>query len=439
MTRNWSAWSTLIVRDAVLNDRVPDARPNRASSSPDTPCRGSRPTTSDTPSTNSSSNATAGTPIRDLWQGLKARSALVRRDPFEKVFNIKAREFRQQFKRYLRDRVKEFLARENPEDYSVPLGPEFPINPYYFAFSHALSPSGDLVATITYNALASDMDIVLLSAKDGKVLRNITKGFTSEYEYIKYEIDPSLGKCLAWSPDGDRLAFFARDGRRHSLFIISRPHRRDDPPRSPSDVDQPSGPCFYPDGRRLMFGAFSQGHPRLVRRGPRVGRGEEPDQRRILRKGAGDIARRTPGGLLDEGRRGRQALPLPHRRFQDEETAHLRPRPHDLAGILVRRQDSSSSPATPGTPITSIPSTSPPGKCAVTRTSAPGNFYPAPLPTRAGDPPKLIFSSFNKGAFQLFRSDAPGAAEPGMTFAALPAEAEPERYNPVRTFDLCSR
>ncbi len=67
------------------------------------------------------------------------------------------------------------------------------MNPYYFAFSHAISPSGELVATITFNALASDMDIVLLSAKDGRILKNITKGATTDYQYISYDIDPSNG------------------------------------------------------------------------------------------------------------------------------------------------------------------------------------------------------------------------------------------------------
>jgi Tol biopolymer transport system component len=115
------------------------------------------------------------------------------------------------------------------------------MNPYYFAFSHAVSPSGDLVATITFNAKDSDIDIVLLSTRDGKIVKNITQGFTSRYEYIRYEIDPSLGRSLAWSRDGDTLAFFARDGRRHSLILVDVV-TGDVVKRLPLNLDQPVSP-----------------------------------------------------------------------------------------------------------------------------------------------------------------------------------------------------
>ena len=434
VTRNWSPWSTLIVRDAILNDRVPILAESGELVPqfplPREPAYDFGHAIYEFLVERYGENA-----IRELWQGLKGGGPLLgRRDPFEKVFKIKAREFYQEFKRYLRSRVKEFVTRENPEDYSVPLGPEFPMNPYYFAFSHAVSPSGDLVARITYNALAGDMDIVLLSAKDGKILRNITKGYTSEYEYIKYEIDPSLGKCLAWSPDGDRLAFFARDGRRHSLFILSA-LTGETIQKVVLGVDQPAGPCFYPDGKRLIFGAFSRGIRDLFAVNIETGAvtnltndefyekapAFSPDGTSVaysLRVGSVDKLFLSP---VDDFKRKKQLTSGPGHTICPEFSADGKMiyfagdareayniYSLDLAGGEMRR-------------YTDV------------RT---GNFFPAPLPTRPGDPPKLIFSSFNKGAFQLFRSDAPGAAEPGATFTALPAEAKPERYIPALTFDL---
>ena len=150
------------------------------------------------------------------------------------------------------------------------------MNPYYFAFSHAVSPSGDLVATITFNAKASDIDIVLLSTRDGKIVKNITQGFTSRYETIRYEIDPSLGRSLAWSRDGDTLAFFARDGRRHSLFLVDV-LTGDVVKRLPLSLDQPVSPGFTPDGRTLLFSAFERGTRDIFSIDLAERRGRQPD------------------------------------------------------------------------------------------------------------------------------------------------------------------
>ena len=177
----------------------------------------------------------------------------------EESFRLEPREFAQEFKKYLRPRFKDYFGRENPEDYSVPLGPEFPMNPYYFAFSHAVSPSGDLVATITstpwtatWTSSSSRRGTARSSGTSPRAIRPSTNR-------IKYEIDPSLGKSLAWSRDGDRLAFFARDGQKHALFH----HRRARPAAPAEDPTRRrparSGPAFHPDGRKMLFSAFEKG------------------------------------------------------------------------------------------------------------------------------------------------------------------------------------
>jgi hypothetical protein len=257
ITGIWSSWSTLLTRDAVLNDRIPEFSESGEMFSrypiPREPAYDFGHALYEFIVERYGPNA-----VRDLWRGLKGTPLLGRRDPIERVFKMKLREFSVEYKRYLRARFKDYFTRENPEDYSVAIGPEFPMNPYYFAFSQALSPSGDLVATITFNALEGDIDIVLLSTKDGRVLRNITKGYTLKYESIKFEIDPTYGTSLAWSRDGNELAFFGRKGRRHALFIISA--------LTGSTLreielgqDQPAGPCFFPDGKKILFGAYEKG------------------------------------------------------------------------------------------------------------------------------------------------------------------------------------
>ncbi len=160
-TAHWSSWSTLILRDTVLNDRIPDFDESGdlllRYPLPRDPAYDFGHAIYEFIVERFGPNA-----IRDFWQVLKqSNTLLARRDPLVRAFRRTAREFGQEFKKYLRARFKDYYGRENPEDYSVPLGPEFPINPYYFAFSHALSPSGELVATITYNARDNDMNIVL--------------------------------------------------------------------------------------------------------------------------------------------------------------------------------------------------------------------------------------------------------------------------------------
>ncbi len=223
MTGEWSSWSTLILRDTVLSDRIPDFAESGELYSryplPREPAYDFGHAIYEFMTERYGRNAP-----REFFASLKGASPLLgRRDPLKKAFSIEPKQFSQEFKRYLRSRFKDYLTRENPEDYSIPLGPEFPMNPYYFAFSHAVSPSGDLVATITFNAKDADIDIVLLSTRDGKIVKNITKGFTSRYESIRYEIDPSLGRSLAWSRDGDTLAFFDRFLKSQASPLLTAP------------------------------------------------------------------------------------------------------------------------------------------------------------------------------------------------------------------------
>ncbi|MCK4494838.1 MAG: PD40 domain-containing protein, partial [Candidatus Aminicenantes bacterium] len=62
-----------------------------------------------------------------------------------------------------------------------------------------------------------------------------------------------------------------------------------------------------------------------------------------------------------------------------------------------------------------------------------GNFFPIPLPN---DPKKIIFSSFNKGAFQIFKSEFEGEVEKTITFAEIKAEEEFQRFEPIITIEI---
>jgi len=401
LTGRWSPWSALIVRDAVLNDRIPELTEGGELASryplPRDPAYDFGHALYEFIEHRFGRNG-----IREFWSSLRNMPSigLSRPDPLKRSFNLKTKELNQAFKRYLRERAKPFLTRENPEDYSITLGPEFPMNPYYFAFSHALSPSGDIVATITYNAKAEDIDIVLISTKDGSIIKNITKGYTSRYDYIRFEVDPSSGPGLAWSPDGDRIAFFARDGRRHSLFIIDA-FRGSTLKKIVLPYDQPASPCFEPDGRSLLFTAFQLGQRDIFRVDLETGA--------LTNLTQDDIFEKAPS-LSPDG-----AWVAFSVREAGYDHLFLAPR-HDLH---QRRR------LTEGSWNAITPIFSPDGESLLfsgdkreayniyalnLKTNAlhcltdvrTGNFFPCPL---RNDPKQVVFASFNKGAFQLFKAE----------------------------------
>ena len=118
------------------------------------------------------------------------------------------------------------------------------------------SPSGDLIAYITGNDGFGE--IVLASAKDGSRLERISKDFFgSKYEEIR-----SDGSGLAWSPDGDRIAFIAKYRESEYLLevnIISKRLER----RIKLDLDAAGSPSYDGSGERIAFSALSGGQTDL--------------------------------------------------------------------------------------------------------------------------------------------------------------------------------
>ncbi|MCX7973073.1 MAG: DPP IV N-terminal domain-containing protein [Candidatus Aminicenantes bacterium] len=401
LTGRWSPWSALIVRDAVLNDRIPELTENGELLSryplPRDPAYDFGHALYEF-----IEHRFGRSGIREFWSSLKNLPAVAisRPEITKRSFNLKTKEFNQAFKRYLRERTKPFLTRENPEDYSITLGPEFPMNPYYFAFSHALSPSGDIAATITYNAKDEDIDIVLISTKDGRVLKNITKGYTSRYEYIRFEVDPSAGPGLAWSPDGDYLAFFGRDGRRYSLFIVNA-FKGNTLKKIAIPYDQPASPCFDPNGKSLLFTAFERGWRDIFR----------------LDLNSGELVNLTQDAHYEKAPSISPDGQWLAFTLREDGFDHIYIAP--LHNLRERRQLTSGS-WNAITPVFSPQGdkiyfagdqreaynlyvydlkTSTMHRLTDVRT---GNFFPYPI---KNDPKKLVFASFNKGSFQLFKSE----------------------------------
>src|SRR5581483_6687616 len=92
-------------------------------------------------------------------------------------------EFDQAFDRYLKDRFKPFRDKERPADYGRDLAPNKEKTEFAEALTIAPSPSGDLIAAVTVNRKDRELDIVLISAKDGSIVRNLTGGFDKNYGF----------------------------------------------------------------------------------------------------------------------------------------------------------------------------------------------------------------------------------------------------------------
>jgi Tol biopolymer transport system component len=177
-------------------------------------------------------------------------------DAYEEAFKLKGEEFDQQFERYLKDRFKPFRDKERPADYGRNLAP----NPERTSFNQAISaepsPSGDLIAVASGNRKEGELDLVLVSAKDGSVIRNLTNGFDQDkgWEFLttpggRFNTVP----WMSWSPSGDRLAFFVRREKTRTLVIENVLTRKVEEKIEIKTVDDPESPDFSPDGKKVVF------------------------------------------------------------------------------------------------------------------------------------------------------------------------------------------
>jgi hypothetical protein len=179
-------------------------------------------------------------------------------DAYEEALKLKPEEFDQEFEKYLKNRFKPFRDKERPADYGKNLAPNPQKTRFANVYSIEPSPSGDLIAAMTGNRRDQELDIVLLSAKDGSVIKNLTSGFDQDkgFEYIstpgsRWDSVP----WMSWSPVGDRLAYFARTEKRKSLIVqnvVSGTIEQ----KITMDVDEPESPSWSQDGKTIVFSAL---------------------------------------------------------------------------------------------------------------------------------------------------------------------------------------
>ncbi len=185
-------------------------------------------------------------------------------DAYEEALGLKPDEFDQQFEKYLKDRFKPFRDKERPADYGRDLAPNPSKTKYVSVISVEASPSGDLIAAMTGNRKDRELDIVLLSATDGSVVRNLTEGFDKDkgFAYISYPADPSRFNAMpwmSWAPNGDRLAYFVRTEKEKTLIVQNVITRKVEERVEMKQVDEPESPDISPDGQTIAFSALKNG------------------------------------------------------------------------------------------------------------------------------------------------------------------------------------
>ena len=130
---------------------------------------------------------------------------------FRQAFRTTPEEFDNDFERWLKERFKPYRDLQRPDDFGRDLSPDIRKGPYTQAYGFTPSPSGQIAAIITVNTKESEADVVLISTRDGTVVKNLTPGFSSAFEGLSLNSEWVAGRSLAFDPG--ETTWRSSDGR----------------------------------------------------------------------------------------------------------------------------------------------------------------------------------------------------------------------------------
>jgi len=178
----------------------------------------------------------------------------------KRAFDVAPDEFDTRFRTWLRKRyLPALIAKGEPQEYGEP----FKINPQIESdeASPVPSPSGDLLAG--YTTYKEDVDVAIFNIPDRKLMKNLTPGYTSRYEYPivqSFTIGGSMGRDLAFAPNGDQIALFVKKERGRNLLLLN-PLTGTIDKSVALDVEQELSPAYSPDGKQIAFAGFRGNQP----------------------------------------------------------------------------------------------------------------------------------------------------------------------------------
>ena len=249
----WDSHDLMTVRDAALNDQVPRMSKLQVA--------GGRADYNLGHATFDFMAARFGKEgIRQFLYTLRKSIVTTSEDSiYQQAFRMTPKEFDEAFEKWLKERFKPFRDRQRPTDYGTEISPDPETTSFSQVYAFAPSPSGELVAAITGNRNDGEADIVMLSARNGSVVKNLTKGYTGKYEGLTFPGEGFVtGRTIDFSPKGDAVAFVGRTGKKRSLFLVS-PLSGEVLKKIPVDLDEVESPCILPNGTQALFAATREG------------------------------------------------------------------------------------------------------------------------------------------------------------------------------------
>jgi Tol biopolymer transport system component len=181
----------------------------------------------------------------------------------KRAFKLGPEDFDLEFRRWLRKKyLPQLVQTGEPTDFGhlFRLGIRNEEEEGSETTSPVASPSGDLVAALS--VYRGKVDVVLYDARSRKLLRNLTRGYSNDYQYIggqELVTGRKEGKDIAFSPDGNTIAVFAHREKGRSLLLVDVLNGGVREVIDMDGIEQQTGPAYSPDGKTIAFSGWRNG------------------------------------------------------------------------------------------------------------------------------------------------------------------------------------